>query len=96
MKRAAYVILAGILGICLLPVLSALVAITIADMAGCALNEGSVNPCQIMGGDWGDVLYFGMMMAWLGLATLPFAALAALGLAVLGLYDLLRRLFARD
>ena len=82
--------------ICLLigaaPALSVLISSGIADANGCALNEGSVNPCVIGGQDIGGLLGGMFVMGWLFLLTWPFA-LAGLGLLIaLGIATLIRRL----
>ncbi len=96
MKRAAYIILAIILFLCLLPVFSVLLAGTAASLAGCDLDEGSIHACIIAGVDWGETLYTLAMAGWLGLMTLPFAALAALLISLLALFDLIRYLWRRS
>jgi ABC-type Fe3+ transport system permease subunit len=60
------------------PLLSALIAGTIAEANGCTLHEGFVNPCVINGTDWGETLYTMGVLAWLSLATIPIALMAAL------------------
>ncbi len=60
------------------PVLSVLVAATIANLNDCTLHEGFVNPCVIAGVDWGGALYAMGVMGWLGLVTLPFGLLILL------------------
>lgn len=95
MKRAAYIVLACIIGLCLLPVLAPFAAYTIASLAGCQLDEGSIHPCTAFGTDIGGALYTTAMFGWLGLATLPFAALAALLISLLALSDLIRYLWRR-
>ena len=95
-KRILYICLTVVLLVCLAPVLLAVAAGVTASIAGCALDEGSVHPCLIAGADWGDVLYTGMMMAWFGLITLPFAGVAVIGLVLLALYDLIRYLSRRS
>jgi hypothetical protein len=53
------------------PVISVLVASSIAEANGCALDEGSVHPCLVDGADWGEALYTMAVLGWLMLATLP-------------------------
>lgn len=60
------------------PLLSVLITYTIADTAGCQVNEGGINACMIAGLDWGGALYTMGMMGWFMLATLPFGAGALL------------------
>jgi hypothetical protein len=63
--------------VCVLPLVSLLLSLAIANLAGCALDEGSVHPCVIAGFDFGTALYTMFVFTWLGLLTLP-----ALGLAL--------------
>lgn len=86
MVKYIYIVLGGVLIICLLPVASPFVAVLVANLAGCALDEGSAHTCMIFGTDWAETLYFLFVVGWLGLATLPIAALALLliGLVAIG------------
>jgi hypothetical protein len=61
-----------------LPMLIAMLAGVIANLAKCELNEGSVNPCVIAGRDVGKMLYAMGVGGWLTLMTMPAALLAAL------------------
>lgn len=90
--RETFALALAALGIGLLPVLSVTIAAIIADMAGCTLHEGNVNPCVIGGIDLGGILYTMGILGWLMLVSLPIAALGALGLAVLAVIALVRRL----
>jgi hypothetical protein len=63
--------------VCLLPVLGILISIGIAQANGCTLHEGFANPCVVLGVDLGGLLYGMSVMGWLGLVTLPIAALTA-------------------
>lgn len=69
-------ILLVILLLGLAPILSALVAGSIASANGCELNEGGVNPCIMNGRDYGEVLYTMGVLGWLSLATIPLASFA--------------------
>ena len=60
---------------CIAPMISVLVAGTIADHYGCRLHEGFVNPCLVNGTDIGTTLYNMGMMGWFMLFTLPIGAL---------------------
>ena len=60
-----------------LPMISVMVAGTIAERNNCELHEGFVNPCIIDGEDWGETLYAMGMMGWFGLVTIPGALLIA-------------------
>ncbi len=64
--------------IAIAPVLSVMTAGLIANLNGCALDEGSVHPCFIFGADFGGTLYFMGVMGWFGLVTLPLGGLALL------------------
>ena len=56
-----------------IPLLAVLTAGLIADIGGCTLNEGSVNPCVVWGYDWGETLYSWFVLAWFGVLTVPLA-----------------------
>lgn len=84
-------VLCVVLLVLLAPVASPLLAVAIASARGCRLNEGSVNSCVILGVDWGEALYTMFVLGWLALATLPFAALVALGWLALELTRLYLR-----
>jgi hypothetical protein len=73
-----------ILLLALLPVISVAIAATLANLNGCALDEGSVHPCLIAGADWGETLYTLSVLGWLGLATIPFG-IAGLGMLLVAL-----------
>ncbi len=60
------------------PVVSVVIAGTLASSYGCTLNEGSVNPCVIMGADRGELLYAMGVAGWFGLLTLPIGAVGVL------------------
>ena len=62
------------------PLLSAMVAGTIANRYGCQLDEGSVHPCVVNGSDIGETLYTMGVLGWLALGTIP------LGLIAIGVY----------
>lgn len=65
-----------------LPLIGALTAGWLAEANGCALNEGSTNPCIIMGADWGEALYTLFVLGWLMLATMPLGMGAVMVLIV--------------
>jgi hypothetical protein len=77
-----WIALAIILLVALAPVLSVIVAGSIADANGCALDEGSVHPCIVNGEDIGSTLYALGVMGWFMLATIPLGAGALLLWAV--------------
>jgi ABC-type cobalamin transport system permease subunit len=67
----------------LLPVVSLLIAATVANMNDCALDEASAHACVLLGVDWGGLLAFMAMAGWLVFFTVPLGGLAALlGLVV--------------
>ena len=53
------------------PLLSVLFTAFVAEANGCTVNEGMVNPCMVMGSDWGSLLYTTGVMGWFMLATIP-------------------------
>jgi hypothetical protein len=55
------------------PLISALVAGTIAEANGCQLDEGSIHPCVINGTDQGETLYTFGMLGWFAIGTIPLA-----------------------
>ena len=65
------IIWAVILVFTLLPLASMLVASSIAESHGCALDEGSVHPCMVGGSDWGETLYGMAVAAWFMFFTFP-------------------------
>jgi hypothetical protein len=65
------------------PLIGLIAADAIASAHGCALNEGTINVCMVMGSDWGEGLYAAFVLAWLLLATLPLAGGAVLVLLVI-------------
>ncbi len=95
MLRVLAIVFAIVLVLSLAPMLSVVVVTLVANTAGCTLHEGYANPCVILGIDWGGALYSGFVLGWMMLLTMPFAALAVLGLAVLGVIWLVARLLRR-
>lgn len=66
------------------PFLLLILALVVARLTGCAVDEGGVHPCRIAGIDIGRLLYRMMVMGWLVLPLLPFMALTAIGGVVAG------------
>lgn len=93
--RAAYIVLSALLFLCLLPVLVALAALALAGPMGCTSDYPSFENCIRFGIDWSDTLTTATTLHWLGLVTLPFAALFALALLLLALVHLIRTLRRR-
>lgn len=73
-----------------LPLLSVAVAGFIADLNGCGLHEGFVQPCVMFGKDIGGLLYNMVAIGWLMLISLFFFAGGLLGLGIEGVSLLLR------
>jgi hypothetical protein len=53
------------------PILSLAIAGTIAELNGCRLHEGFVNPCVVDGQDIGQTLYTMGVMGFMAIATIP-------------------------
>ncbi len=64
------------------PLIGVVIASWLAEANGCMLNEGTINPCMILGMDWGGALYTLFVLGWFMLATLPLGGGAVLVLAV--------------
>ena len=60
------------------PLISVLIASSIAEAHGCMLDEGSVHPCVINGTDYGETLLTMAVLGWLMMFTLPVGAVALL------------------
>ena len=60
------------------PILSVLIASTIAFLNGCTLNEGASHPCTVLWTDIGELLYTLFVMGWFALITLPIGGGVAL------------------
>ena len=65
-----------------LPVLIAMLAGAIANLAKCELNEGSVSPCMIAGKDMGKLLYAMGVSGWFVFMTMPAALFVALAYSI--------------
>ncbi len=57
--------------LCLVPPLTLAAAGLIAGEAGCQLDPDAPVPCQILGGDYGDVIYTLTHFGWYTVETLP-------------------------
>ena len=90
--RITYLILGGLLFLCLLPVLAALAAYALAGPLGCQGDGPALSGCILFGTDWSDALTTAATLHWFGLVTLPLAALLVILLLLLALFDLIRRL----
>ena len=62
----------------LLPVASPFIAIGIASIGGCRVDEAGIYPCAIAGLDFGTLVGTLFVYGWLALVTLPMAMAAAL------------------
>jgi hypothetical protein len=67
-----------ILVLALAPVISVIVAGSIAEANGCRLDEGSIHACIVNGQDWGGTLYTVGVLGWFMLATIPLGGIALL------------------
>ncbi len=91
MSRALTLILLGALAICLLPVAGVIVSTTVAELAGCRLDEAGSYPCVVLGHDVGGLLSALFVSGWFALLTLPMAGLIVMVLGVLWLVRRTRR-----
>jgi hypothetical protein len=66
--------LVAIIFVTLLPLLSLFAASFIANVNGCALDEGNPHPCLVLGSDVGQTLYNMAVGGWLTIFTLPIGA----------------------
>jgi hypothetical protein len=57
------------------PILSVVIAASIAGACGCKLDEGDAHPCIVLGVDIGGVLYAMGLAVWLIPITLPIGLL---------------------
>ena len=64
------------------PLISVFSAGAIATMNGCALDEGGMHPCVVLGLDLGGTLYAMALTGWLGLLTVPIGILALIAWAL--------------
>ena len=95
--RAYALALLAILIITFLPLLGVFVSTSIADAAGCTVNEGGTYPCVVMGQDFGGLLNFLFVAGWLMLLTLPLGVIAsAVWLVLLIAHLISRRMKARE
>ncbi|MCB9818935.1 hypothetical protein H6788_02020 [Candidatus Nomurabacteria bacterium] len=76
-KLVKFLVFGGIL-FAILPIISLLTALTVANLGGCALDESSAHPCIIGGIDWGELLSIMGIMGWLALFTVPVGGLVTL------------------
>lgn len=93
-RRIWMLILMILIGIA--PLVSVVLAGQIADLNGCGLHEGFVQPCIVLGTDIGGVLYNMTALGWLMLISLFFLAGGLLGLAKESLLLIWRMIMARS
>jgi hypothetical protein len=89
--RVFRMLMAGTIALCLLPIVSVLLADALASYGGCQLDEGSVHPCVIAGADLSETLYAMAVAGWLAIATLPASAALALVWAAVEAWRFFRR-----
>ena len=77
------------------PLASVFLAGLIADLNGCSLHEGFVQPCIVLGADIGGLLYNMIALGWLMLISLFFLAGGLLGLVKEGLLLIFRMITTR-
>jgi hypothetical protein len=58
------------------PIISVVIASTIASKCGCRLDEGNVHSCMVLGHDLGPLLYQMFVAGWFMLLTIPSGLLA--------------------
>ena len=75
-KRLMIWALAAILLFGAFPILTLLIAALFGSAFGCDLNEGIINPCVVLGVDFGGLLYPMAVGGWFAMFTVPLAALA--------------------
>ena len=79
-----------ILGYTVAPLLSVALAVLIAYLLGCTVNEAGNQPCSCLGIDVSGPLTSLFVMGWFGLITLPTGILALVGFLVLTVWRGLR------
>jgi hypothetical protein len=90
--RVAFVALSVLLFICLLPLIVALAAGSLSGPLGCDHIAAAFHNCTLLGADVSDAMTTAVSLHWLGLITLPCAALIAVALLILGTVHIIRSL----
>ena len=90
--RLTFRVLITLLVICLLPLIVALVAGFLSGPLGCDDIAAALRNCTLFGADVSDAITTAVSLRWLGLITLPCAALSAVALLLLGAVHIIRRL----
>lgn len=75
----------------LFPLLIALLAILIANLCGCRLDEAEAGKCVVFGKDIGGLLYGMFVFGWMGMIT---GGIGVLGVMAGAIWGLLRWLHA--
>jgi hypothetical protein len=75
--------------LCLVPPLALLMVSLLARWAGCDLDPDVQVTCNVLGGDYGDILYSMTHFGWHAIETLPILAALLAGWTVI---EILRRL----
>lgn len=78
MKKLGKFLLYGGILFAISPIISVLIAGSIASFFDCELHEGFTNPCVLGGVDWGETLYFMAVLGWFALLTIPIGVVVAL------------------
>jgi len=73
-KKIGFWLLVGGLVFALLPIAAALLAVSLASLAGCGVHEGAVEACRVLGLDIGGLLYALAVSAWYALFAVPLGA----------------------
>ncbi|TGE01753.1 hypothetical protein [Methylobacterium nonmethylotrophicum] len=66
------------------PAILLAVALILARLTGCEVNEARSNPCRVAGLDIGGLLHTMMVTGWLVIPLLPVMALTLIGGVVAG------------
>jgi hypothetical protein len=77
--------------LCLVPPLVLLLASLLARWAGCGLDPDVQVTCNVLGGDYGDILYSMAHFGWYAVETLPILAALLAGWAVIEILRTLGR-----
>lgn len=85
MKREPKIALISLL-IGFSPICVAVLAMTIANLNNCELNEAAVSSCVVMGVELGDALYSMGMMFWLAIPSMTIAFWGCVIALVMWLY----------
>jgi hypothetical protein len=80
-----------LISLCLLPPLALLMASLLARWAGCDLDRDVQVTCNVLGGDYGDILYSIAHFGWYAIETLPILATLLVGWIVIEIVRTLGR-----